>query len=208
MSAPDSPPSPARDAIGRVAHAFLASVGILVSIAAPPPANAQPERAPDAPQTEAGALEVKAAYLYKFANYVDWPAGAFQDEAHAIVIGVLGDDQLSSELRRLVQGKSVKGRGFMVRKLRPGDDLGGIHILFLGDIEAQALEAALAAAANRDVLTVADSRRAFASGCMVNLVMVNQRLRFEVAQGPVQRSRLRLSALMLTAAYRVQKERP
>ena len=199
---------PARGAIGRAFLAALMAVGMLGCLAAPSRANAKSSEARDATQTEVAELEVKAAYLYKFVSYVEWPGGAFRDPAQPIAIGVLGNDDLADELQRLVQGKSVKGRGFVVRKLQPGDDLGDIHILFLGDIELHGVTSALEAAASRDVLTVSDSRRVFASGSMINLVMVKQRLRFEVALRPVQRSRLRLSALMLTAAYRVQQDRP
>lgn len=153
-------------------------------------------------------LEVKAAYLYKFASFIDWPDDAFADAAQPVVVGVLGADKVAVELQRLVQGKSVRGRGFVVRRLQPGDDVRGLHILFVGDLDRELVAPVLAAAAGQHLLTVSDSKRVFANGTMVNLLVVNQRVRFEVALQPVQRSRLRLSALMLTAAYRVRNGAP
>lgn len=197
--------------IARPAHGLLANIiaaAMLLGTGAASTVHAQPGPGDESVQAEAADLEVKAAYLYKFANYVEWPDDAFRNPTQPIAIGVLGADALADELQRLVQDKSIKGRGFVVRRLQPGDDLGGIHILFLGDVGRPAVASALAAADGHHFLTVSESRRVFASGGMVNLVVVNQRIRFEVALPPVQRSRLRLSALMLTAAYRVVKDRP
>lgn len=158
--------------------------------------------------TEADELELEAAYLYKFANFVEWPADAFRDPGHPIVIGVMGADALATQLGVLVRDKTVRGRGFVVRTLSPGDDPRGVHILFLGNLGREQSQAALLAVQGSHVLTVSDRRRPLAGGAMVTLVRVNQRLRFEVSMPVVQRSRLRLSALMLTAAYRVQRGAP
>jgi hypothetical protein len=166
-------------------------------------ARAQNNPGSEATQTSGVELEVKAAYLYKFANYVEWPEGTFRDPDQPIVIGVLGADELAAELKRLVQGKRVNGRRFIVRRLRASDDPHDLHILFLGDLDGDTVTRMLAATAGQRMLTVSDSRRVFAAGSMVNLVVVEQRVRFEVAMPPLQRSHLRLSALMFAAAYRV-----
>jgi hypothetical protein len=170
-------------------------------------AGAGHARADDAP-TEAAELELKAAYLYKFANFVEWPPDAFRDTSQPIVIGVMGADALAAQLDALVQDKVVRGRGFVVRSLPPGGDARAVHILYMGEIRRDAAQAALLAVQGSHVLTVSDRRRGNAGGAMVGLVWVNQRLRFEVSMPAVQRSRLRLSALMLTAAYRVQGAGP
>ena len=158
--------------------------------------------------TEAAELELEAAYLYKFANFVEWPADAFREPGHPVIIGVMGADALATQLEAMVRDKTVRGRGFVVRTLQPTDDPRGVHILFLGDLGREQSQAALLAVGGSHVLTVSDRRRVSAGGAMVTLVRVNQRLRFEVSMPAVQRSRLRLSALMLTAAYRVQRGAP
>lgn len=154
--------------------------------------------------------QVKAAYLHKFIGFVEWPAGSFADPASPIVIGVIGDDKLADSLQALVAQRSVGGRPLQVRKLQPGDAPGGLQVLFIGQQlgERAALAELLAGLKGRPVLTVTDSDEAYARGCMINFVLLGERLRFEVALAPAEASGLRISALMLAAAYRVAKEAP
>jgi hypothetical protein len=154
------------------------------------------------------ALQVKAAYLYKFASYVEWPRGVFAQDDSPIVIGVIDDKPLAAELSLMVVGKTVDGRRLAVRELRRDDPLAGVHVLFVGRARGKSLAAILAAARGRPLLVVSDSREAHALGSAINFVMVDQRLRFEVALKPVADNGLKLSALMLTAAYRVTQEEP
>jgi hypothetical protein len=153
-----------------------------------------------------GALErqVKAAYLYKFAGFVEWPEGSFARPDSALVIGVLGADALAEQLEQSVAGHTAGGRAIVVRKLRRGEALAGLHILFIGAMERAALQEALAASRGQALLTVSDSDEAHALGSMVNFVVADDKLRFEVALKPVASARMRISARMLSAAYKVQ----
>lgn len=150
--------------------------------------------------------EIKAAYLYKFANYVEWPAGAFAEADSPIVIGVVGDDALEAVLERVVVGKRIDGRALAVRRLAQGDSPAGVHILFVGQLAAGRLSGLRAATSGRPMLVVSDGRQGDTLASMVQFVVVDQRLRFEVALAPVTASGLKLSALMLTAAHKVSKE--
>ena len=155
-----------------------------------------------------GTQAIKAAYLYKFTNYVQWPGGAFARPDSPIVIGVMGDDALAALLNRMVTGKVVNGRGFEVRSLRPRESINGVHVLYVGALAHEDLQSVLGQAQGRPVLLVSDSRRAYALGSMINFVVIDSRLRFQVALPPAARSGLKLSALMLTAAYDVAREGP
>lgn len=150
--------------------------------------------------------QVKAAYLYKFTGFVEWPSTAFAASDSPLVIGVLGDDPLADELLDLVAGRTANGRSFEVRKLQRGDSLADIHVLFLGRLEKNRLLEVFAAVKGRPVLTVTDSQDAYALGAMINFVVARDRLRFEVALAPVEASHLKISALMLAVAYKVVKE--
>ena len=154
------------------------------------------------------ARQVKAAYLYKFASYVEWPPGAFVRDDSAIVIGVIGDEPLAGELSRMVVGKTVHGRQLEVRGLRRDASLAGVHVLFVGGARGKLLAQILAATRGQPLLVVSDSHEAHALGSTINFVMVDQRLRFEVALKPATDNGLKLSALMLTAAYHVTREGP
>jgi hypothetical protein len=149
--------------------------------------------------------QVKAAYLYKFTNFVEWPADAFAGTDSPLVIGVVGADVLADELENAVAGHVAGGRKLVVRKLRRNDPISDVHVLFIGNVDKSRLREIYAEVKQRPILTVTDSDEMHAMGSMINFVVTGDRLRFEVALKPVAASRLKISALMLTAAYRVTK---
>jgi hypothetical protein len=160
-------------------------------------------------QAQAGAAaplerQVKAAYLYRFAGFVDWPDGSFAHPDSALQIGVAGNDALAEQAAQMVAGRSVNGHPLMVRKIRHGDSLADLHILFVGAMDKTAMADLMGAARSHSVLTVSDVQDAASAGSMINFVVADDRLRFEVALGNVTASRLRISARMLAAAYKVQ----
>jgi hypothetical protein len=153
----------------------------------------------------ANALErqVKAAYLYKFAGFVEWPEGSFAAPDSPLLIGVAGNDVLADQVEQMVAGRSVNGHALTVRRLRRGASTAGLHILFIGALEHGALTELLNATRGQSLLTVSDTGEAAAMGCMVNFVVADDKLRFEVALRPVTGSGLRISARMLAAAHKV-----
>ncbi len=151
--------------------------------------------------------QVKAAYLFKFTSYVEWPSGTFADANSPLIIGVIGEDALADELGQVVASRTVNGRALTVRKVRRGDEsLNGIHMLFVGRQEKNRLTEMLAGLKGRPILTVTDVDEALAQGSMINFVVTGDRLRFEVALSTAEVSRIKISALMLAAAYKVVKE--
>ncbi|MFC5480345.1 YfiR family protein [Massilia suwonensis] len=160
--------------------------------------HAQPVR-PEA----AKEVAVKAAYLYKFAGFVDWPPSAFARPDSPLVIGVAGNDELAGQLEQLVVNRSVGGHPLAVRRLRRGDAPTGLHVLYVGGAGADpgAWSELLAGARGLPLLTVGEA--ADLPNNMIRFVMVDQHLRFEVALGPVAPSGLKISARLLAAALRV-----
>jgi hypothetical protein len=150
-------------------------------------------------------LKVKAAYLYKFASYVTWPDTAFPAPDSPLVIGVIGADPLAQELERTVAGKTINSRVITARKIRRGESLAGVHMLFIGNIDRGQLHELLAETQGLPILTVTQSTDALALGSMINLV-ADDKIHFEVALAPVEQSNLKISARMLTAAYRVLRK--
>ncbi|MES2118886.1 MAG: YfiR family protein [Pseudomonadota bacterium] len=161
---------------------------------------------PAAALAQPGALErqVKAAYLYKFAGFVEWPDGSFARPDSALVIGVAGADALADQLEQTVAGRSAGGHPLQVRRLHKGEPLAGIHILFVGTVDKAQLQDWLASGQSQAVLTVSDSEEAHALGSMINFVIADDKLRFEVALKQAMAARIKISARMLSAAYRVQ----
>ncbi|WP_377702148.1 YfiR family protein [Pseudoduganella sp. UC29_71] len=147
--------------------------------------------------------QVKAAYLVKFAGFVEWPEGSFVRPDSPLLIGVMGADELAGQLERIVAGHSANGHPLQVKKLKKGEPPGHVHMLFLGTLDKASLQEVLAATRSQPLLTVSDSEEAHALGSIINFVLADERLRFEVALKPAAAARIRISARMLSAAYRV-----
>ena len=152
--------------------------------------------------------QVKAAYLYKFASFVEWPEGSFARPDSPLVIGVHGNDALAAQIEQMVTGRSVNGHAVTVRRVRRGDSLAGIHILYSGAPERHVAADMLAAARGQQCLTVSDAEEGLALGSMINFRVAEDKLRFEVALRQVNSTQLRISARMLAAAWKVQPGSP
>ncbi len=169
---------------------------------APAPAQATAQVAAPAAGLE---RQVKAAYLLKFASFVEWPEASFARPDSALQIGVSGNDALAEQLERMVAGRSVNGHPLKVRRLPAGDAGAELHILFLdSSLERAALGALLARARGQSLLTVSDGADPMPPGCMITFLVADDRLRFDVALRPVAAGRLRISARMLAVAHRVE----
>jgi hypothetical protein len=147
---------------------------------------------------------VKAAFLYQFASYVEWPAQSFAQPDTPVTIAVMGAEQLAAELKQLSAGRTVGGRKVEVRQVRPGETLAGVHILFVGSAESARLAQVVQAAKARPVLIVTEADGALSQGGMINFVIVERRVRFEVALDSVEKSGLRLSSRLLAVAQQVK----
>jgi uncharacterized protein DUF4154 len=155
---------------------------------------------------EARALEerVKAAYLYRFAEYVEWPEGAFARRDTPVTIGVLGSESLADELAQAVVGRTINNRPVTVKRLKPGEPLAGVHVLFIGKAESARLNQLAQGAQPRSILTVTESDGALALGSVINFVVAERRVRFEISLESAEKSKLKLSSRLLTVAQQVR----
>jgi hypothetical protein len=150
----------------------------------------------------ASEASVKAAFLFKFAGYVEWPPQSFAAPDAPIVIAVLGADDVATELERIVPGRTVAGHPISVKRISDTDSLKGAHIVFVGR-SASSRVSAVAKTAQRDgVLVVTDSAGALEEGSAINFV-VDDRVGFEVSLVSAERTGHRISARMLAVARRV-----
>ena len=169
---------------------------VLVAWSAPPGDRAEAPRSSE--------QQVKAAFLYKFLSYVEWPAGALRGESSPIVVGVLGADDVAGDLRAIVERRGVGQHPVEVRQVGEGDALDGVNALFIGAGAAEALPRLARAAQQHSVLLVTDFANALARGSVINLVVVDDRVRFEVSLEAAERSELKLSSRMLGVALWVR----
>lgn len=163
-----------------------------------------------APPDNAEQLEnrVKAAFLYKFASYVEWPEGSFTNPDSPITIAVLGDEGVADELRDIVAGRTAQGRPVRAMRIGSGEPISGTHILFVGSTAAYRLERVAQAAGTHTMLVVTDFEGALAQGSMVNFVLADRRLRFEISLPAAEASGLRLSSRLLAVALHVHTVAP
>lgn len=151
--------------------------------------------------------QIKAAYLYKFENYVEWPP-SFAPANRPIVIGVVGADQIAAELDNLNRGHRTNRRAMEVRLLKPGEAPAGVQILFVGRQESGHLKRLLEGIQSQPVLIVTESAGALGAGSIINFVPVDDRIRFEVSLAQAERSGLKISARLLRVAQKVETQRP
>ena len=156
-------------------------------------------------QTEPQAAEhqVKAAFLYKFLGFVEWPPQSFERADSPLVIGVLGADALAEELVAMVAARTAGGHPVEARKIRRGDSLAELHVLFVGRTDSAALPGLLGSTKGRSLLTVTESDEALAYGSTINFVVVDNKVRFDVALGPAEQRNLKISSRLLAVARKV-----
>lgn len=144
---------------------------------------------------------VKAAFLYKFLGYVEFPAA---DPGTPLTVGVVDADDVAAELSRITAGRTVNGRGIAVRVLNEGDALAGLNILFVGADAGKAAQW-LRAAQQHAVLGVSETETGLQQGAVINFRVVDERVRFEVSLPAAEKSNLKLSSRLLSVAYQIQK---
>lgn len=180
---------------GAVARAILLLAALLLTAFNPPGV-----RLVDGAQSPTE-FQVKAAYLFNFLKFVEWPDDPGADPHGKWIIGFVGDTPISDELERLVEGKSVLGRDLQVRKFQPGDNLSACNILFIGESQKKRLPAILAALRGSSVLTVADMENFISAGGMVAFVVEDSRVKVAIDVAATGRARLRVSSKLLALAH-------
>jgi hypothetical protein len=170
----------------------------VISLAAMAPISALAQADRTAAETQ-----IKAAFLYKFSAFVEWPPKVFARPDSPFTIGVIGADELAAELEQIVKGRTVLERAVVVRRMRRGESVAGIQMLFIGQAEAARLTEILAIAKGHSVLTVTESEDALSHGSMINFVSVDDKVRFDVALPQAERGFLKISARLLAVARKV-----
>jgi hypothetical protein len=150
--------------------------------------------------------EVEAAFLYRFAGYVDWPAEALASQD--FTIAVLGSDNIAQELERILPHHSLKNRPAQVRRIRSLDELRDAQILFVGPQFNDELKSIISRLDYRPILVVSASDRGLEDGSCVNFLFVDRRVRFEVSLTAADHVGLRVSSELLSVAVRVQGRNP
>jgi hypothetical protein len=179
--------------ISRQISARAAILGLLALWGAASPAHAADTYSEES---------VKAAYLYRFAGYVNWPDQTSPDAP--FTIAVLGSPGVARELRHLVPGHLINNRPVQIRELTGAGDLGKPQILYVGAGHAESLRGAVPPAGLPSTLLVTDEEGGLNAGSALNFLIIDRRVRFEISLPAADRSGIKISAELLGVAVRVR----
>ncbi|HJT88884.1 MAG TPA: YfiR family protein [Bryobacteraceae bacterium] len=163
---------------------------ILWAIAAPLGQAAEP----------AAEYEIKAAFLYQFANFVVWP-GALP--SRSACIAVVGEDPFGQILERTVAGKTWDGRGILIRRVNELQEAASCRMVFISASESKRIRGVVERIAGAGVLTVGDTPGYCQAGVIINLLVENDRVRFEVNLRAAREAQLDISSKLLNVARQV-----
>lgn len=175
----------------RVAAALalrLALAGLLLCSSTVRGAETVPER------------EVKAAMLYNFTKFVEWPSGALGEPGAPVTICVAGRDPFGPALEQAVADRTAYGRPIRIAKAGRVEELKGCHIVYIGVSERKRLAESLEMIAQPGVLTVSDIEEFTHQGGIVGFVLRDSKVRFEVNLDAAEKARLKISARLLKLA--------
>lgn len=151
--------------------------------------------------------EVKAAYLYNFGKFVQWPPRSAAGQTSSFAICVLGEDPFGAALNSAVAGESISGMSVVVERILKPQDAVDCRILFISSSEESGLSDILQALGGKSVLTVSDIPDFNQRGGIIQFVLENNEVHFEVNLDAARRAGLTLSSQLLKVAIRVRRHR-
>jgi len=156
------------------------------------------------PQTPASReYEVKAAFLYHFAQFVEWPEETFKDANNLLTYCTIGNDPFHGSLDASLSGKTIGARSFRVVHVKQPQEIQGCQVLFIGAGEKKLLPEILAKAKPSSILTVGESEHFAEDGGMIGFVLDENKIRFEINLEAAQKAKLKISSRLLALAKSV-----
>lgn len=146
---------------------------------------------------------IKAAFLYNFSKFVDWPEGSFKDDLSPIRLFILGADPFGNTLDS-IRDKAVKGRNLTIKRIQKVEEAAPCHILFLSPSEKGNVRQIIQSLGS--VLTVSEIPRFCQSGGMINFIKVEDKIQFEINPDAAQQKKLTISSRLLKLARIVGTE--
>jgi hypothetical protein len=157
------------------------------------------------PAQQLDEYHVKAAFLYNFAKYVDWPTEAFPTPGEPFAICVLGDDPFGRSLDDVIAGRAIVGRPVVVRRISDTRQTGGCHILFVTSSAGKHVVSVLAATKHSGVLTVGETGNSTSEGLIINFTLEGGKVRFEINLVAAADEKLRFNSRLLSLATVVRR---
>jgi hypothetical protein len=153
------------------------------------------------PAQAANEYEVKAAFLFNFTRFVDWPPSS---GSGPFCIGIAGADPFGGALEEFVKGRSAGGHAIAVKHFKPGEESGACEIIFISGEDARKVRAALGRLQHAGVLTVGEGPGFCHSGGVIAFQVENNKIKLEINPDAAQRARLQISSKLLSLAILVR----
>jgi hypothetical protein len=150
--------------------------------------------------------QLKAAFLYNFTKFVEWPSHRFAQTNSPIIIGVLGRNPFGGELEKIVKDRKVNGRDILVTNITDSAGVKAVHMVFISAGEEERWNEALTTLRGTAVLTVGESGSFARTGGMINFTLQADKVRFEINQDPAEAAGLKFSAQLLKLATAVHRK--
>lgn len=151
--------------------------------------------------------ELKAAYLYNFGKFVQWPEQIFKNETDPFIIGVYGTNPFGEILEQTIQNKTLQNRSVIIVNITNPQDAVTCHILFISKVNKFQLNQLLQALSNKPVLTVGDNIEDFCqSGGVINFTQQHSQKRFEINNKASARIQLIISSKLLALSRIVTED--
>jgi len=144
----------------------------------------------------ASEYQIKAAFLFNFAKFVEWPPNVFPDANTPFVIGVLGQDPFGSYLEDTVQGERVNSRPLVVQRYRNTAEIKNCQVLFISDSESERLDQIVDHLKHRRILIVTDVDGGN-GGVIIRFVKEGNRIRFKIDAQAAKAANLTISSKLL-----------
>ena len=144
--------------------------------------------------------EVKAAYLYQFGKFVEWPEGALARSGDDFAICTLGMDPFGSVLDETISGRGVQSKKVIAKRLASANEAADCNILFISSSEQNHLSEILKMVQGKGVLTVGEMRNFLSQGGMIHFQMEQNKVRFEINLSAVEHANLKVSSQLLKVA--------
>ena len=186
----------------------MKKVGLLIGITCLLSAMALGGHAEALDSSDSSEYLIKAGFIYNFAKLVEWPTASFAQPDSPIVIGILGEDPFGATLDRIVADKKINGRGFAVKRVkwsRDFKDLRDCNILFVSSSEKEHIESVIDAMRGLPILTIGDAPGFAKRGGIINFMLEDNKVRFEVNVEAAKHADLTISSRLLTLARIVQQ---
>lgn len=146
---------------------------------------------------------VKAAFLFRFASYVQWPDASSRQ--NPFVVGVAGGESIARQLEELAPRVTIRGRRAEVRRVSRTEDLDGLQILFVEEDSLKRTRSLRRAALEKPILLVTDTRDGLDAGSVINFVAAERNVRFEISLIAADRAQLKIDSALLSVAARVER---